>query len=68
MGDTEGDPGPVQAGQRLPLPAWAFFPLANHYARLRSGYSRKQRTEQTTGGHEEGRGRGFIPQRVFLFL
>ncbi len=67
MGDTEGDPGPVQAGQRLPLPAWAFFPLANHYARLRSEYSRKQRTEQTTGGHEEGRGRGFYSPEGFPF-
>jgi hypothetical protein len=67
MGDTEGDHGPVQAGQRLPLPAWAFFPLANHYTRLRSGYSRKQGTEQTTGGHEEGRGRGFYSPEGFPF-
>jgi hypothetical protein len=26
MGDTEGDPGPIPASQRLPLPAWAFIP------------------------------------------
>jgi hypothetical protein len=32
-----------------------------------SGYSRKQRTEQTTGGHEEGRGRGFYSPEGFPF-
>ncbi len=41
--------------------------FASHFPEHGSGYSRKQQTEQTTGGHEEGRGRGFYSPEDFPF-